>query len=80
MQDDEEQNEREVKYRSPIRYVIIYNDIFDTSERRIEILLDKKNFNNRAITESIYGIAATCEPAVRVAFRHQEQGFFECLL
>lgn len=37
--------EDETKYLSPIRYVIVYNDIHKSRERRIELIMDEKDFN-----------------------------------
>ncbi len=45
-----------------------------------EIITETEFGELRAIKESIYGIAATGNPALSVPFRNQEQGFFECLL
>lgn len=42
--------ERDSKFRSPVRYVIVYNEVFDRaeiSERRLEILMDEKQFNEK---------------------------------
>jgi hypothetical protein len=39
------QNLNEAAYYAPIRYVIVYNDIFKLKERRIEVLIDEENFN-----------------------------------
>ena len=39
-----ESNLDDVTYHAPIRYVIVYNEIFD-DQRRVEILLDERNFS-----------------------------------
>ena len=46
-QDEYERLEKEVAYYAPIRYVIVYNDLIKLSldERRVEVLIDKKQFN-----------------------------------
>lgn len=43
--------ENQVKYRSPIRYVIVYNDTLNEDERRIEVLMDERAFNMVNLTK-----------------------------
>ncbi len=40
--------DEQVKYRSPIRYVVVYDTLIN-NERRIEILLDEKCFNEQVL-------------------------------
>jgi hypothetical protein len=50
-QKEQEQIEKEVKYYAPLRYVIVYNEIFDvTGERRMEILMGERQFNEKNLT------------------------------
>jgi hypothetical protein len=39
--------EKESKYLSPVRYVIVYNEIIqlNSSERRLDLIMDEKQFN-----------------------------------
>lgn len=37
--------EQEIRYRSPVRYVIVYNDIGPTDDRRIDVLMNADNIN-----------------------------------
>jgi hypothetical protein len=39
----------QAKFRSDIRYLTVYNDIFE-DERRIQVLLNSKSFNETSIT------------------------------
>lgn len=42
--------EKDSQFRSPVRYVIVYNEVLErteTSERRLEILMDEKQFNEK---------------------------------
>lgn len=39
--------EQEAKYRSPIRYVIVYNEIGPTEDRRIDLFMNVKNINEK---------------------------------
>jgi len=41
--------EEEVRYRSPVRYVVVYDNVDDLGIRRIEMLLDEKCFNEQAL-------------------------------
>ena len=51
--EDEKRIDREVSYRSPIRYIIVYNYTFNfvVDERRIDVLIDPKKFNKHSLTE-----------------------------
>jgi len=40
-------DDQEIRYRSPIRYVIVYNDIGPTEDRRIDLLMNVGNVNER---------------------------------
>ena len=39
--------DQEVRYRSPIRYIVIYNDIGPTEDRRIEMFMNVENINEK---------------------------------
>lgn len=39
--------DQEAEYRSPIRYVIVYNDIGPTEDRRIDVLMNVANINEK---------------------------------
>lgn len=43
----------ETRYVSPIRYIIVYNDIIgsDSLERRIEIVIDERQFNEENLAK-----------------------------
>lgn len=52
-QEETDQMEKEASYYAPIRYVIVYNWIFDEldlPERRMDILIDSKQFNQKNLT------------------------------
>ena len=54
-------------YYSPIRYVIVYNSVLPIiDERRIEILFDKKSFNQENITAVFKQIAKRFPNPVRL--------------
>lgn len=40
-------DDQEIRYRSPIRYVIVYNDIGPTGDRRIDLLMNVGNINEK---------------------------------
>lgn len=52
-QEEARRLKEEASYYAPIRYVIVYNDIFKLSseERRMEILIDEKQLNEENLTE-----------------------------
>lgn len=52
----------EVQYRSPIRYVIVYNDIFEEDQRRMVVLMDAKDINKRSLTQ-VFRLIAKRFPA-----------------
>ncbi|MBK7706872.1 MAG: hypothetical protein IPJ30_14175 [Acidobacteria bacterium] len=41
--------EEQVRYRSPIRYVVVFNEVNERSIRQIEILLDEKSFDEQTL-------------------------------
>jgi hypothetical protein len=48
----------EMEYYAPIRYVIVYNEIFEKlNERRMDVLLDKKSFNKENLSAIFLQIA-----------------------
>lgn len=46
---DQSSIEEEVKYRFPIRYVVVYNYITEGNTRQIEILMEEKQFNEKTL-------------------------------
>jgi hypothetical protein len=51
-------SEDEASYYAPIRYVIVYNQIFPTlNERRIEILIDEKSYTEEILATVFQHIA-----------------------
>ena len=44
-----QQMDEEAKFLSPVRYVIVYDEIFElsSSERRVELIVDKAQFNEK---------------------------------
>lgn len=43
-----DQLDNEVRYRSSVRYVVVYDDISERNTREIEILMDEKQFNEKS--------------------------------
>ena len=41
--------DEQVKYRSPIRYAVIYNEITEDNIRQIEIMMDEKQFSEKSL-------------------------------
>lgn len=39
--------DQEIRYRSPVRYVIVYNEIGPTEDRRIDLLMNVENINEQ---------------------------------